>query len=118
MGAIVDTVYLSPKEISILIEAYPDCRIVNQSHSDSGIQRYRVIIPNDDHCTDSYYLFLIKMGIAMSSRNFLGRIASDQKFVDRMRVKIAETMDKMKSGDNDNVDILPKGAYHDDLPGV
>lgn len=96
MGAIVDTLYLDASEISVVQRAYPNCTVLNQSLSDTGIQRYRVIIPNDDQSADSYYLFLINNGIAMSSRNFLGRIASDQRFVERMKVKVSESLDKMK----------------------
>lgn len=95
MGAIVDTLFLGPKEISLVVSEYPDCTIINQSHSDHSIQRYRVIIPNDDRCADSYYIFLVDNGIAMSSRNFLARIASDQRFVERMKIKVADSLDKM-----------------------
>lgn len=123
MGAIVDTLFLDEKEMSILVKEYPDCKVVNQSHSDYGIQRYRVIIPNDDNSTDSYYLFLINHGIAMSSRNFLGRIASDQKFVDRMRLKVTESLNKMKVADDkpateQEAALQRQGASDDKMLGV
>lgn len=123
MGAIVDTLFLDEKEMSILVGEYPECKVVNQSHSDYGIQRYRVIIPNDDNSTDNYYLFLISHGIAMSSRNFLGRIASDQKFVDRMRLKVTESLDKMKIADDTSTTkqdaaLQRQGANDDNMLGV
>lgn len=123
MGAIVDTLFLDQKEMDLLVDEYPECKVVNQSHSDYGIQRYRVIIPNDDHSTDNYYLFLINHGIAMSSRNFLGRIASDQKFVDRMRLKVTESLKNMQMGTEASTTekdaaLKRQGASDDNMLGV
>jgi hypothetical protein len=95
--AIIDTLHLGKEELSIIQAKYPDCKVTNQSHSDYSIQKYRVIIPNEDGCVDSYYKFLIENGIAMSSSNFLGRIVSDQRFVDRMRTKVYDFADKTQS---------------------
>lgn len=96
MGAIVDTLYLGAEELSTLKAAYPACRVINKSHSDFKIQRYQVIIPHEENCYDSYYIFLIDNGIAMSSKNFVGRIASDKRFVERMRSRITELESKGK----------------------
>jgi len=94
MGAIVDTLYLDLEELSLIQGMYPDCKVINQSHSDYSVQKYRIIIPHEDWCLDSYYIFLIDNRIAMSSNNFVGRIASDQRFVNRMSTRIAELADK------------------------
>lgn len=98
MGAIIDTLHVGIEELSLVKAKYPDCVVVNQSYSDFTIQRYKIIIPSETGSMDNYYLFLIDSGIAMSSRNFLGRIASDQKFVDRMRIRISESLNNKATG--------------------
>lgn len=90
MGNIIDTLYLDKRELMIFKSSYPNAQVFNQSYSDTSIQRYRVIIPNENRSTDSYYTFLINNGIAMSSSNFIRRIAGDQKFVSRMEESIHE----------------------------
>ena len=101
MGAILDTLYLDKKELAIIRSGYPDAEIFNQSHSKDGIQRYRVIIPHEQRSADSYYIFLIDKGIAMSSSNFVRRIAGDQRFVGRMGARIAEIADRNQTTGRD-----------------
>jgi len=90
MGAIVDTLYLGESELSIVQGKYPRCHITNQSGTGSTIQKYRVIIPDEEWCDDSYYIFLLDNGIAMSSNSFIGRVESDPKFVERMKARMSE----------------------------
>ena len=90
MGAIIDTLYLGIEDLSLVKAKYPECVVVKQSHSDYIVQKYMVVIPTDNDSIDNYYIFLIGSGIAMSSVNFIGRITSDQKFGDRMRIRISE----------------------------
>jgi hypothetical protein len=87
MGAIVDFLLLGPEELVLVKNKYPNSLATNQTNSAQIIQLYRVIIPNEDD--DSYYHFLVDNQIAMSSKNFYSRIKSDQKFVKRMKARIA-----------------------------
>lgn len=108
MGAIVDTLYLGAEELSIITREYPACKAINRSHTKFKIQKYQVIIPHEENSHDSYYIFLIENGIAMSSKNFVGRIASDKRFVERMRSRVTELMDKGKK-------LLPKQTERETL---
>jgi hypothetical protein len=86
MGAITDILHIGPAEVRLLAARYPDCLVSNQTNSHRAIQKYRVIIPNEDE--NDYYLFLLDNGIAICSRNFLARIESDRKFADTMRARM------------------------------
>jgi hypothetical protein len=85
MGAIVDTLHLNANEIPLIQSRFRNCNVSNQSSTGCGIQKYRIIIVEEDLSNDEYYLFLIINGIARSSSSFLARIESDQSFVERMR---------------------------------
>jgi hypothetical protein len=82
MGAIVDVLLLGSEELETITNEYPGCHFMRLSYQDDIISQYRVIIPNEDE--DSYYEFLVKNTLAMSSRNFYSRIKSDRKFAKRM----------------------------------
>lgn len=97
MGAIVDTLHFGPEEISLLIDEYPDAVITNLTNSHQVFQQYRVIIPSKNWYEDSYYVFLLDNGIAMSSSTFCSRIESDPKFVTRMRAKVVGTKERLAS---------------------
>jgi hypothetical protein len=111
VGNIVDTLYLDRRELMIFKSSYPDAQIFNQSYSDNSVQRYRVIIPNEERSADSYYTFLVSNGIAMSSSNFIRRIAGDRKFVSRMEESIQEFADR-------NRDNAPPGQKEDRLKNL
>jgi hypothetical protein len=96
LGAIVDTLFIEEADLRLVKERYPRCVAMNQSDDALLIQRYRVIIPDEDLADDSYYLFLLENGIAMSSNNFLSRVESDRPFAERMSRKIAESMERVQ----------------------
>lgn len=96
MGAIVDTLFIEKSDLGTLKRRYPDCVTINETGSEHLIQRYRVIIPNEELFDDGYYLFLLDNGIAMSSASFLARVESDRKFAARMTERVALDMAKMQ----------------------
>lgn|GEM_PF-2580374 len=96
MGAIVDTLFIEETDLTILKERYPRLVALKQSGDQLLIQRYRVIIPDEDLADEGYYLFLLENGIAMSSNNFVSRVESDKQFAERMGRKITESMEKLQ----------------------
>jgi len=96
MGAVVDTLILGPSELLIIRIKYNKCVIEKLTKSCHNIQRYRVIIPDEDE--SNYYDFLIEEHIAMCSSKFYSRLESDKIFKERVKTKIENAI---KSDEND-----------------
>jgi hypothetical protein len=91
MADILDVMYLQKADVELIRSQYPASVIVNQGHSENGIQRYKVTIPDEDPCDDSYYYFLFDNLIAMCSTNFQSRLVQDKRFRERIKTR-AEVM--------------------------
>lgn len=87
MGAIVDTLLLDLIDIRMVQDKYPDCVITKQTNHKSVIQKFQLVIPNEDE--HRYYYFLVDNCIAMSSRNFVRMALNDPDFMIRMKERIA-----------------------------
>jgi hypothetical protein len=97
MGAIVDIMWIDKGNIELIRNRYPASVIRNQSECGIGIQKFRVIIPNEDPYDDSYYFFLFDNLIAMCSRNFQARLVEDEKFRERIRARAEENLKKARA---------------------
>ena len=101
MGAIIDILHLGKNGINLVKAKYSGAIITNMTKTDHIIQRYRVIITTEDWYEDNYYNFLVDNSISMSSTVFCTRIESDQKFAERMRARVANTIEnKMERKDS------------------
>jgi hypothetical protein len=88
LGAIADTLHIGRSELSIVEAKYRDCLVINQTNSNLIIQKYLIIIPNEDE--NSYYEFLLDNCIAMFSSKFRSRASSDTEFAQCMRARMSE----------------------------
>lgn len=95
MGAVVDVLHVGSEDIETIKKQYSDCTVIKQSNHDRTIQRYTVIILNEDET--SYYTFLLQKSMATASANFCARIASDPKFAEQMRVMVKELLAQAQS---------------------
>lgn len=110
MGAIVDVLHLGQKELCLIKVEYPNCLAINQTNSSHIIQKYRVIIPDEDE--DSYYMFLLDNRIATSSANFLCRVENDPKFAESMRARMADHIENSR----DRKKLLKSGFIEQGKP--
>jgi len=88
MNLILDRLFIQPKELALITEKYPACKITKLGGSDQLIQQFRVNIK--DEVEEAYFDFLVDNAIAMSSNKFYFRVKSDIKFADRMNARISQ----------------------------
>lgn len=92
MGSIVDVLNLMPSEIHILQSKYPSCLILNENIHGYVAQKLVIVIPEEDE--SSYYEFLLKNFIALSSKEFTYKITHDKQFAKIMRARAAELIEE------------------------
>lgn len=108
MGAIIDVLLIGVREKAIILEKYPRCLLCKLPGSGQVLQKYRLIIP-DEELDDTYYCFSVDHTISSASSNFRNRLDSDEAFAVRMRKRALAgrsvkdiDVDGVKSADQEN----------------
>ncbi|QWV92896.1 hypothetical protein KP004_17245 [Geomonas oryzisoli] len=86
MSVIIDTLIIGLGEPTILTEAFPDCKVTKLTRADAMIQRYRVILKDEDE--ERYFEFLQDNCMAMTSNRFYFRVKNDKAFAEKMRARL------------------------------
>ncbi|HBA87234.1 MAG TPA: hypothetical protein DCZ75_04375 [Geobacter sp.] len=96
MGAIVDKLFISDEAVEVIRNKYHDCLVRNITPTNQLTQVYRVVITDENIAEDTYHDFLVNNMIATYSVSFTTRLVKDDKFRDRMKIRILTSLNELE----------------------